>query len=95
MVKLEDVIRQAVLLKEDKAAQEPVVKHQVHDEMLLVKREADLAAHERKAGAEFQKELLKMVDDAAFQLTLRVFRELPYCRFNWLRLQSFLTASIS
>ena len=68
MVKLEDVIRQAVLLKEDEAAQEPVVKHQVHDEMLLVKGEADLAAHERKAGTEFQQELLKMVDDAAFQL---------------------------
>ena len=63
-------------VKEDEAAQEPVVKHQVHDEMLLVKGEADLAAHERKAGAEFQKELLEMVDDAAFQLTLGVFREL-------------------
>lgn len=44
--------------------------------MLLVKREADLAAHECKAGAEFQKELLEMVNDAAFQLTLGVFREL-------------------
>ena len=44
--------------------------------MPLVKREADLAAHERKAGTEFQQELLEMVDDAAFQLTLRVFREL-------------------
>lgn len=41
-------------VKEDEAAQEPVVKHQVYDEMLFVKREADLAAHERKAGAEFQ-----------------------------------------
>lgn len=41
-------------VKEDEAAQKPVVKHQVHDEMLLVKREADLAAHERKAGTEFQ-----------------------------------------
>lgn len=63
-------------VKEDEAAQKPVVKHQVHDEMLLVKREADLAAHERKAGTEFQQELLKMVDDTAFQLTLGVFREL-------------------
>ena len=44
--------------------------------MLLVKREADLAAHERKAGTEFQQELLEMVDDTAFQLTLGVFREL-------------------
>lgn len=69
MVKLEDVIRQAVLLKEDEAAQKPVVKHQVHDEMLLVKREADLAAHERKAGAEFQQELLEMVDDASGSLS--------------------------
>ena len=63
-------------VKEDEAAQEPVVKHQVYDEMLFVKREADLAAHERKAGTEFQQELLKMVDDTAFQLTLGVFREL-------------------
>ena len=44
--------------------------------MLLIKGEPDLTAHEGKASTEFQKELLEMVDDAAFQLTLGVFGKL-------------------
>ncbi len=56
------------------AAKQPVVKHQVHEEVTVVEAEPLLPCLEQESLAEFEQELLEPVDDRGFQIALGVGR---------------------
>ena len=56
-------------IKQNEAAQQAVVKNQIDHEVFFIKSKAHLTPDKCKTSAKFQKELLQVVDDSAFQLT--------------------------
>ena len=57
-------------IEEHKTAQEPVVEHEVHLEVVLLVGEALLPAHEGVSAPQLEEELLQVVDDARLQVAL-------------------------
>jgi hypothetical protein len=57
-------------VQEDEGPGEPVVEHQVDEEMLAVERDPLLSAHEGEALAQFEEELLELGDQGPFQVGL-------------------------
>jgi hypothetical protein len=57
-------------VQEDEGPGEPVVEHQVDEEMLAVERDPLLAAHEGEPLAQLEQELLELGDQGPFQVGL-------------------------
>ena len=64
--------RARLQVKEDKAAQKPVVEDQIHEEMLFLEGKAHLTSHEGKAIAKFQQKFLKVTNETPLQFRFRI-----------------------
>ena len=60
-------------IEQYKTAQQPVIKDQINPEMFFIKGKSNLPSNKSKTLAQFQQELLQMVNNPALHLALRVF----------------------
>ena len=51
-----------------------MIKYKINPKMLFIKSKANLSSDKRKAFSHFHQKILKMIDNAVFQITFRKFR---------------------